>query len=193
MRELPILFNSDMVRALIADRKTETRRVAKHQFMTLTEPPPHGQPGDILWVRETYSIFRQGGGTLQREKTKYRADETWDGNKLIKWIPSIFMPKDVARIWLRVADVRREGLQEITERGARAEGVEPLELVKTYNGLQAYKNYTRGNAHYHTNALDSFRGLWNSINEKRLMGWNKNPWVWVYQFEVISTTGKKSN
>lgn len=140
--------------------------------------------GDILWVRETSFYFRQGTGTLQREKTKYRADERWDGNKLIKWIPSIFMPKDVCRIFLQVTDVRIEPLQDISESDARREGV--MHCYAPADG-RLYCNYlskTKGryDAHLAT-AKESFQTLWMSINGEQ--SWKDNPHVYAISFKRI--------
>lgn len=123
---------------------------------------PYGQPGDVLWVRETW---------LLRDKYNryyYKADNAspfayW------RWRPSIHMPKAAARIWLRVADVRVERLQSITQEDAKAEGVK-----------------------YHPPfAVQDFFNLWRTING--LESLEANPWVWVVTFEVLSTTGNPSN
>lgn len=120
------------------------------------------QPGDILYVRETWSELSSG--------YEYKADgENIDhlGN-MIKWHPSIHMPKEAARIWLKVTDVRVERLQEIS--GA--------ELIR--EGIDLYQsNYIKA-------AFDEFKMLWNSTVKKSGIdryGWDANPWVWVIEFE----------
>ena len=193
----PILFNTEMVRAILDGRKTCTRRLVKPQpdekhtyplgFVTdSTEKkevgcfgfgineyggsiqyakPPYGYaPGDILYVRETWSELSSG--------YEYKADgENIDhlGN-MIKWRPSIHMPKEAARIWLKVTDVRVERLQEITSEQISREGVE-VEYPHVLNGEE--KRY-------------AFSTLWNSTIKKSDLdhyGWNANPWVWVIEFE----------
>jgi len=119
----PILFNTDMVRALLAGRKTVTRRVVKPQHLRVLDSPYHKEhpetpdkvlleklceppyrPGDLLYVRETWTQ----DGDVYRYKAGF-----CDQNR--KWRPSIHMPKEAARIFLRVTDVLMERLQDITE------------------------------------------------------------------------------
>ena len=129
----PILFNTEMVRAILDGRKSCTRRLVKPEpqgYFEVSEEPlyiydtdgnqgkitPPYQPSDILYVRESYSELTFG--------YVYKADgENIDhlGN-VIKWHPSIHMPKEAARIWLKVTDVRVERLQEMTDDDAEAEG-----------------------------------------------------------------------
>ena len=206
MKERPILFSTEMVRAILEGRKTMTRRIMqkqptmKHKFkyickektkgwgalfewltdgMTLHEhfKSPYGTIGDVLWVRETWAEF-QG---LEDAPTcyVYKADGTWDDKVHLidnKWKPSIFMPRSASRISLRITNIRVERLNDITEEDAVREGVEPLE-----NG---YKQYIRTRLDKVTEyASYSFMTLWESINGKG--SWEKNPWVWVIEFEAI--------
>lgn len=203
----PILFNTEMVRANLDGRKTCTRRLVKPQpdekhtyplgFVTdSTEKkevgcfgfgideyggsikyvkPPY-QPEDILYVRETWN--------KGLERYMYRADYSdtekfYQGGKEIemKWYPSIHMPKEAARIWLKCTDVRVERLQEITEAGAEAEGA-----VNNIGMIHAPDNEYD---HIHT-AKEHFIEIWNSTIKKSDLyryGWNANPWVWVIEFE----------
>jgi hypothetical protein len=109
----------------------------------------------------------------------YRTDKLpvgwkWNG----KWNPSIHMPKRFARIWLQVEDVRVERVQEITGYGAREEGVELDETRRHwYSCVPSYK--------------ESFQTLWDSIYAARGFGWERNPWVWVVTFCVVSMTGRE--
>lgn len=105
----------------------------------------------------------------------------WEAGKSpLSWKPSIFMPFEAARIFLRVTNVRCERLQDITEDDAIAEGIEK---VADY-GTTGYKLYTEPDAAYSDiDAIWSFESLWQSINGKD--SWNENPWVWVYEFERI--------
>jgi hypothetical protein len=146
---------------------------------------PRKQIGDLVWVRETVSYFRQAGGSLQREKTKYKADEKWDGNELIKWTPSIHMPKDAARIWLQITDLRVERLRHITEKDSIKEGVSRYPKSPIYG----YKNYL-DNDGFCLTAKVSFQTLWEKINGKE--SWDENPWVWKIEFKVVSTTGREN-
>jgi len=150
------------------------------------------QPGDLLWVRETWKTEAVSGRNLQTKSpiheawVGYRADGrsasfrpehppatgnlTKDGR--VAWRPSIFMPKWACRLWLRVVDVRVELVQEITAADAMAEGCE-CECSKPT--LQC-----AGNVH-------AFRRLWDSLNAKRGYGWDVNPWVWVISFERLES------
>ena len=219
-RVLPILFNTEMVRAILDGRKTVTRRLVKPQpksklcytfagsdcgtwgypsktaheswgeeyrlpdnitkedFGKRWNPPYHTD--DVLYVRETWSPIYPGKesnevcgyiykeDSLEEYDNRYPdgEDYQWGG----KWRPSIHMPKEAARIWLKVTDVRVERLQEITEEQIGREGVE-VEYPHVLNGEE--KRY-------------AFSTLWNSTVKKSDLdryGWNANPWVWVIEFE----------
>lgn len=184
----PILFNTDMVRAILDGRKTVTRRMVKSkQYMGLGEKapleclesvihryanmsdadvinmnykPPY-QPGDILYVRETWNKCGDG----YRYKADWEKDDIAD---ITKWRPSIHMPKEATRIWLKVTDVRVEQLQEITEEQAQAEGCN--------SGMLTGPCTARG----------QFENLWNFTHKNSDLarcGWKANPWVWVIEFE----------
>jgi hypothetical protein len=178
----PILFNTEMVRAILDGRKTVTRRLVK--FLSRKNPNWTGyvkdglmlyngrnepcikkapyQPGDILYVRESYSELSFG--------YVYKADgENIDhlGN-VIKWHPSIHMPKEAARIWLKVTDVRVERLQDMWASDVSKEGL-------LFNKPTTVDEM-----------LLAFAKLWNSAIKKSDIdsyGWNANPWVWVIEFE----------
>ena len=135
--------------------------------------PPY-QPGDILYVRETWHKYKKrvgkGEGCHTAEFYGYRASiaNSEDANE--PWHPSIHMPKEAARIWLKVTDVRVERLQEITEEQIGRYGVE-VEYPHMMNGEE--KRY-------------AFSTLWNSTVKKSDLdryGWNANPWVWIIEFE----------
>ena len=187
----PILFNGEMVRAILEGRKTQTRRVVKPQpeCSVFDEPQLHwvcgkngvwadghgnqqkaplGQPGDRLYVRETWALF---GPFNNGPGYRYRAD----GEPLCMsrgWRPSIHMPKEAARIFLEITAVRVERLQDISEEDAKAEG---CELV----GWTEEMPMPAG-----------FAGLWNSLNGKRGHSWESNPWVWVYEFTPTNNQGE---
>lgn len=195
----PILFNkqisTEMVRAILDGRKTCTRRICKdanectvpdmefynadkrtyavHNFadkeqmeqLSTAERTCPICPGDILYVRETWKKAPNG----------YYYYEDWQRNDIAditKWKPSIYMPKEAARIWLKVMNVRVERLQEITAESALTEGADKyIHANGTLNEDQT---------------ITSFIGIWNStIKESDLdrYGWDANPYVWVISFE----------
>lgn len=191
----PILFNTEMVRAILDGRKSCTRRICKdaneytvpdmefynadkrtyavHNFVDKehTEQLSTAErtcpicTGDILYVRETWKEAPKG----------YYYYEDWQRNDIAditKWKPSIHMPKEAARIWLKVMNVRVERLQEISAESALAEGAD--KYIHTNGGLD--ENMT----------ITSFIGIWNSTIKKSDIdryGWDANPWVWVIEFE----------
>lgn len=186
----PILFNTEMVRAILDGRKSCTRRIVKHDVEAILNSPYHKehpevedeqiisklcippyQPGDILYVRET---FIQAAANI----FWYKADDKLWMSKDLLWKPSIHMPKKVARIWLKVTDVRVERLQEISAESALTEGAD---------------KYVHLNGKFDENAiLTSFIGIWDSTIKKSDLdyyGWSANPWVWVIEFERCERGG----
>lgn len=194
----PILFNTEMVRAILDERKSCTRRlVSSRQFLgmlpdkcknaapdeflkgkrmmfkpycdmtdaelIMTAYKAPYEPGNILYVRETWKKAPNG----------YYYYEDWQRNDIAdvtKWKPSIHMPKEAARIWLKVTDVRVERLQDMTSEQISREGVE-VEYPHVLNGEE--KRY-------------AFSTLWNSTIKKSDIdryGWDANPYVWVISFE----------
>ena len=190
--ERPILFNTPMVRAILEGRKTVTRRVIRLQpgsrFIRMTESScypgcfaiegtsmvirPPCQPGDVLWVRETWDRLpiSPGGHFRPNGVYYYRADgDTRPGPPAHKaWHPSIHMPKEAARIFLRVNGVRPERLREMVLADVLMEGIRE---AGSYEETLALWHYT----------WDSTIGL----GERLLYGWNANPWVWVISFERV--------
>lgn len=207
----PILFNSDMVRAIIDGRKTQTRRVCKistvdgevdHNKCNYVEYPernylgvcanfydglaymgaakPMYQKDDILYVRETWA---QGCTYSTAKKYYYRADGETDN--VYKWHPSIHMPKEAARIFLRVTNVCVERLQEITPEEAVSEGVGNLYLPDIAYGNKDYGCEVDDD---YGLVKEQFAHLWDSTIKKSDLpryGWDANPWVWVYELERI--------
>lgn len=206
MKERPILFSGAMVRAILEGRKTVTRRVVKQQpvggdtpsDLTVKMRCPYGQPGDRLWVRETWAdvnmcgapalAYRadedvrdlmQGSQFLDDDGAFNYQDERWKKYlfcdwyadlHLVRWRPSIHMPRWACRILLEITEVRVERLQDITEQQALAEGVASCaqDLDPDGNG------YSPG---------ELFSILWSSINGTD--SWNANPWVWVVEFKRV--------
>lgn len=190
----PIIFNTEMTKAILEDRKTVTRRVIKQQpanIMTAEErtnralsgADPYGfcvgvldtellkkapyRPGSILYVRETWD-FRPDNelGYI------YRAD--YKGPYTIKWRPSIHMPRKAARIFLKVKDIRVERLQDITHGEIEKEGIV---TVGTPGGPDRI------------NPFFAFKSLWDSTikpKDRAIYGWDANPYVWCVSFERIS-------
>lgn len=204
-RVLPILFNTEMVRAILDGQKTATRRVIKDNVLGILNSPYHKehpevqdevlimklqpcQQGDILYVRETWSflpcvecmdegpscninpVVYDDGDCESEGCFVYKASHPRP--ERVRWTPSIHMPKEAARIWLKMTGVRAKRLQDITGQDILQEGV---------------------NCHVHQEA-DYFDGnqkmmfaeLWDSTIRKpelKRYGWDANPWVWVIEFE----------
>lgn len=164
MAERPILFNTEMVRAILDGRKTQTRRLCKGQPQDgVTSPvemgyePPY-RPGDVLYVRETWS--KVPGVPPYIYKATFGAGER-------KWRPSIHMPKEAARLFLRVTGVRCERLQDITVDEINTEGLDVLRKTES-------------------TSFRMWKELWDSTIKKddlNRYGWEANPWVWVIEFE----------
>ena len=196
--EKPILFNTEMVQAILAGRKTQTRRIVKpkgrfykengfvvidkinetsllsyssfqisdgiEERSILIEKP--FKIGDVLWVREAWAEMPYG--------IVYRADgkkpEGWDSDD--RWRPSIHMPREAARIFLKVKDVRSEHLQQITDKDAEREGVSCF-----YPGTDMVVPETM-----------NFITVWDDTikpSELDIYGWEADPIVWVIEFERL--------
>lgn len=183
MTEKPILFNTEMVRAILDSRKTQTRRIVKNQSLTEECLKICGKPfypGDVLWVRETWTVWSRTFGTMPA--FHYKADG--EDLKNVKWHPSIHMPKEAARIFLRVTDICCERLQDITEQDARAEGfvTDQPEDGRTNINFMCSVDCLQGSVR------GKFALLWNSTIKKTDLpryGWDANPWVWVISFKKI--------
>lgn len=194
----PILFNTEMVRAIRAGHKTVTRRVVKepyyiddaeasrvsglaiHRGINMTDGMPYPdqlyRPGEVLYVRETWAVVVGQYGNWGNCKFAYKADNNWS---VPRWRPSIHMPRGAARIFLWVKNVRVERLQGITEEQARAEGA-----IDNRHFIHSPDN------EYETlhSAREHFAAIWDSTIKpaaRDLYGWDANPWVWVIEFEQI--------
>ena len=212
----PILFSTPMVQAIMEGRKMMIRRViippswstGTHDDFELDHYgdieaiceatgcfaiiKPKYQPGDILWVRETWNGIRLGLGT----EYWYKADEPNDADDGVlreKWRPSIHMPKEACRLFLRVTDVRAERLQEITAGDCIKEGIDWQDVTPCVGAFDNHRpdiDYDdvvgqAQEAQEREMIRDSFGKLWDHLNAKRGYGWDKNPWVWIYMFERI--------
>lgn len=157
MNEKGILFSSEMVLAILAGRKTQTRRIIKPQPQNRICYQKSGyHTGDILYVRETW-VQKNG-------EYHYFADSTPAEKLQTKWRPSIHMPKNAARIWLRVKKVSAERIQNISEIDSMAEGASPCGIDSNS------QNYRSG-----------FVKIWLECYGDE--SWKMNPWVWVIEFE----------
>lgn len=208
----PILFNTEMVQAIMAGWKTQTRRLMKlkykeneagFQILTNThdgsfayaeyydedENPtrlitPPCMPGSILWVRETWGKLTECNVfppyEPDEERFIYRADSGDPDHFQAKWHPSIHMPKEAARIFLRVKDVRVERLRDITEEQAEKEGCSAWYFNITSGIFGNDDDPDEGTA------VEDFQRVWDSTIKPADLdkyGWAADPWVWVIEFE----------
>lgn len=182
--ERPVIFSADMVLAILAGRKTQTRRVVKLPRWFLQEYPrvsayeiqkevrcPYGQPGDRLWVRETWRPVASGG-------LEYRASETNHALNSKKWRSPIFMPRAYSRLTLELTDVRVEQVQEIDEGGAKSEGFQDY--------LERFNIPRDGSISWYAKA--AFVDYWNELHGAGNFR-EQNPWVWVLTFKIVDNTG----
>lgn len=162
----PILFNTEMVKKILLNQKTQTRRVIIPQPFEVEEltrkngkpiygtlPCRYDTDDKILWVREKYKIDRLGN-------VVYATDPVFDLLSL-KCKPSIFMRKKYCRIFLKTNSITIERIKDITDEDIVAEGIDPKSTIKR----------------------ELFIKLWNDINALRGYSWNVNPFVWIIKFE----------
>lgn len=222
MKEIPILFSTPMIQALLDKRKSQTRRIVKPavgwdnnwQVKRINEEHkdgidryemragtqyglpyfkcPYGQPGDLLYVRETWFPAAINGNRVivgyhdkdpdhTYEFTTDKVDFYWKQMNKGRMIPSIHMPKEAARIWLKKTATRVERACDISEADAITEGVQQ-------NRDGSWHDYLEPNRLCQDTAKASFQSLWFKINGPHT--WTD--WVWVNSFEILSTTGKPS-
>ena len=177
MATKPIIFSTPMVKAILDGNKTMTRRVIKPQpepdtseqlYQTAPEHAPY-KSGDILWVRETWA--KQGGKYLYTVGDGSAENYRLENGELRKWKPSIYMPKEAARIFLHVTDIRAERLQEISFEDIAREALAGLIPTST----------------------STFRRFWDTLLQSADLhkyGWDANPWVWVISFECCEKPDK---
>jgi hypothetical protein len=205
-KEIPILFSTPMVQAILQGKKTMTRRtvvpksaedyalminmnagidVEKEKSELIRCSCPYGKCGDILWVRESVcdtAVYAEIN-KLKQNRYHYAAAGKKAG---WRYKPSIHMPKDAARIWLEVTDIRIERLQDITEKDAIAEGGGDTLKIDDFKLLKGLGSWTIPSPFLMHQF--GFLSLWCQINGCE--SWLQNPWVWVVSFKVLSTTGK---
>lgn len=207
-KDRPIIFNAEMVRAILDGRKTQTRRIIKLDHERGMQNPvvrgkkgevsyvgcrlasslcPFGQPGDRLWVRETFRVM---GRATDVARLMYKASECnsftestrtvpidqCNKQSSYNWTPSIHMPRWASRITLEITGARVERLQDISDVEAMREGIQNLTTASHAGfGIPGVVN-----AQHPTRA---FQLLWESIYGAD--SWQANPWVWVVEFKVI--------
>lgn len=199
-KERPILFGTEMVKAILEGRKTQTRRIAK--LSTAGYEPinyedgfafsdserhvrgekffcPYGKSSHRLWVRETWAHNPQYNPPYEFSTGQflYRADGAIEAT----WKPSIHMPRYASRLLLEIEDIRVERLQNISEKDAIAEGIEIIHMAEPT--VSVYRNYELKDKLGTTNPVKSYKTLWNSINGPD--AWEANPWVWVVIFKSV--------
>ena len=220
MKERPILFSAPMVRAILDGRKTQTRRIYKVRKHPDTgcemaaselvrEPQhvidricPYGQPGDRLWVRETWSFNFLGGSSVAgvvnqhycvdyhaggESKELFRNHHAPDlmrlyDSQLGAWRPSIHMPRWASRILLEVTGVRVERLQDISDNDCLAEGIH--RIAHGREGYFYHHDRTDPHPKNWCHPDDAYRELWEQINGAG--SWEANPWVWIIEFKQIA-------
>jgi len=184
VKERPILFKGEMVRAIIESRKKQTRRILKDKkdvailgegcgVLWDEQACPYGEVGDRLWVRESFRTETNYYDDLKPSQLSgdegilYCADGDYSHNKTVgRYRPPMFMPRGLSRITLEITDIRVERLNDISESDAIAEGI----IGVCEDGLW-------------NDPCDKFADLWESINGAG--SWDLNPWVWVVEFKKI--------
>lgn len=227
VKERPILFSGPMVRAILDGRKTQTRRTIKNskRHWSGTENDgfggfklnecPYGQPGDRLWVRETWCLKHDGDGFVYNKDGNrdsscvwYRADGTevvsvdgdgfsqWnqDGTAKSPWSPSIHMPRWASRITLEITDIRVERLNDISRDDAKAEGIERVgfseHAIDTPGGeemvdLRCWRNYTNPRTPF--GSMSQIHSFASLWESINGEGsWDENPYVWVVEFKKVT-------
>jgi len=200
MKDTPLMFKADMVRAIWSGRKTMTRRPLRVQPESVDEQTmkiipfngsaiflqsqikcPYGAPGDHLWVKETFApCLEKENKPNSKAGFTYRADWSVEDDINVRdfpWQSAMFMPKIAARIHLEILAVRVERLQDISEADAQAEGVSPI----PGHGPAVYPS-----PHAHRGSgthRQAFERLWMEINDPE--SWALNPWVWVVMFKKL--------
>ncbi|EOY65792.1 TPA: morphogenetic protein [Klebsiella pneumoniae subsp. pneumoniae] len=191
MKERGMIFNGEMVRAILDGRKTQTRRPVKFPVLDKNLGcelagnelagelsagnylnSAFGKPGDRIWVRETWARYNIDQNS---HDIAYRATTPADWPEEGRWRPSIHMPRWASRILLEITDVRVERLNAISQENAQAEGMELTGWRPTYSdpdsGGEVMTPY------------DNFAELWSSIYGDE--SWKANPWVWVIEFKRV--------
>lgn len=198
VKERPIIFGADSVRAILSGAKTQTRRVVKNpdKYDRIRECGfccPYGQPGERLWVRETWKHYgNKYAGGKSYALVAYGDDTSTERDVDVSALPEIpkaciddywhkkrspiFMPRWASRINLEVTNVRVERVQEITREDALAEGVREM-----FKGKNFELREERMSLEQH-----AYAEAWDSLNAKRGFSWDSNPFVWVISFKPVA-------
>jgi len=212
MKHHPLILRTEQVQAILDGRKTQDRKLIKYPLKCPTHHISIGesysgpilewspyQPGDLLYVKETWQETTWLHQMDENYGYIYQASENgkdWEANdEEFVWKSPAIMPKSAARIWLEITNVRTERLQDITEEDAIKEGVKAIKVfnINKESYEIRYRDYKRKDSHhpksrYYNSPVASFKSLWQSIHSPE--SWQKNDWVWVREFKVLSTTGK---
>lgn len=204
MKERGMIFNGEMVRAILDGRKTQTRRPVKLPHIDRDamcelsgnelagelsagnyRNSPYGNPGDRIWVRETWAEAGAGAPDLKLYRANYPAHvpphyENVPPADGIRWTPSIHMPRWAIRILLEITSMRVERLNDISETGAEAEGIDMEALADSQDCYDCIADH---NMTGRPTAKGAFKYLWESIYGEE--NWQANPWVWVIEFKVV--------
>lgn len=218
MKERPILFSTPMVKAVLTQIKDVTRRTSgldvvneeltgevklsgtfvdingkliaafNDGYRLIHCACPYGQPGDILWVRETWSKIHYEG-VDEKPSYFYKADGMQDISRV--WKPSIHMPKDACRLKLKIVSIQVERLHDITEEDAIREGLSKIGKdgitwkygIPDSDGLPGTDNYGWPWVDWNVSAKRAFETLWAKINGQE--SWDSNPWVWRIEFTKL--------
>jgi hypothetical protein len=193
-RDYPILFDTEMVQAILSGTKTATRRLFKSPLSIAMEPAheiwhdggewitrlkngqclkypivcPYGEPGDYLWVKETWAPAFSDIAY----KADYSEEVLSEKRNQGLWHPSIHMPKTAARLWLQITDIKAQRIQTVTEEEAREEGTKPAEVYGM--GEIGKKTFREG-----------FIAKWHTIYG--IEKYFENPWVWAIKFIVADS------
>ena len=208
MKETPLILQGWGVKATLDGLKTQTRRtyglekinespnewgkprydgdgiwLFPHEYGDIVEIKcPYGGPGDTLWIREAWAENERG-------QILYKADYESITRAMdfplipIKWKPSIFLPKEKARLWREIVSVRAERVQEISEEDAKAEGCQLIARTIRPFSLSPQPHFTEPERPFIYR--DHFIGIWDSLNAKRGYGWDFNPWVWPIEYKQL--------
>lgn len=205
-----MIFNGEMVRAILDGRKTQTRRIIKPQPV-MYEPGqsihvsdmindalrcPFGAVGDRIWVRETWAEAGAGAPDLKLYRANYPQHVPTHYENVppvdeIRWTPSIHMPRWASRLTLEITGVRVDRLNGISETDAEAEGID---MEALFDAQDCYDCIADHNMTGRPTATGAFKYLWESIYGEE--NWQANPWVWVIEFKVapnVPTNSAGSN
>lgn len=215
MKQHPIIFSAESVKAILRGHKTQTRRVINPQpklaNMGLLRNAVYS-PGNLLWVKETFAEMDEFELGYKRDPfviIGYKADKSvidlstgsefntehwnWE-HKSIKWKSPLYMPKDAARLFLKIKDVRVQKLQDISKEDIEKEGIKVpvstdkkalIEVTGKYAAIKYLKIFENIKDPYEKYLRVYFASHWDKLNAKRGFSWESNPYAWVIEFERV--------